>query len=78
MENIYICRVGFIYTKYYIEVKLLAPNKIEAKNKFILKLLEKYSIILKVIDFQQFYDPLENSVKPLDFSNILVFTHFLI
>jgi len=57
--KIYNCSIFPRYTKYYIEVHLIAANETEAKKKFISKCLENYSEIINTINFKQFYDEWE-------------------
>jgi hypothetical protein len=76
--KIYECTIDFRYTQYYIKVILIAINETEAKNKFILKCLEKYDKII-TIDFTQFYDKYECVKLPLNFpqDNTIEFKKYL-
>ena len=75
--KIFRCRVGFKYTKFYIEVVLMAKNKNEAKIQFISKCLEKYDEIIQ-IDFTRFYYEYDEET-PLNFNknNIKDFEKYL-
>ena len=75
--KIYRCYVSFIYTQYYIKVTLITINKTEAKKKFIARCLEEYDLIVKHIDFEQFYDKYECDTMPLKFDNAEVFEKWL-
>jgi len=61
--KIYKCSIFPRYTRYYIEVHLIAANETEAKNKFISKCLENYIEIIETINFKQFYDDDESDYR---------------
>ena len=77
--KIYECFLGFGYSKYYVSVILIANDFNDAKNKFILKCLEKYNEI-NAIDFNaiDFNNNYENDGELLiKFKNILDFEKYL-
>ncbi len=68
MENpihIYRCRLGFKYSKYFIEVLLMATNKSEARQKFIANCLHNYNEIIQ-IDFKRYLNYMEHRTTPPD------------
>lgn len=73
--KIYECYLGFGFSHYYISVILIANDFNDAKNKFILKCLEKYNEI-NAIDFNEDED--ENYGEKIKFNNILDFENYLL
>lgn len=66
--KIYKFTLGLTYTCYNISIIIIANNIEDAKNKILVKCLEKYDEI-KNIDFKMFYCSEDCDSPPLSFKN---------
>lgn len=71
--SIFRCKLGSRYSEYLVEVVLIATDKMDAKNKFIAKCVEKYNEIIH-LNFDDERLP-ENEIMPL--ANVREFEKYL-
>ena len=62
------CSTSFRYTKYCMQVLVIAQNAQEAKQRFISACVEKFDTTIKHVDFTMFYDSHEDHEEPLKFT----------